>query len=185
MSKSTDYTSEEWKVVSSAPMMAGLVVSMSDMSGPIGIAKEALAVLDAINDTTTGTSSELIKTVAAEIRAHGGRPDIAQLRTDLSKARATLIERCTQAAALVGKKSPGEAGSYKRWLVSLAQKTAKASKEGTFFGIGGTPVSQAENSAVRDLASALGMSAVEDGSNESGDRGRFIASHSGWQSKKP
>jgi hypothetical protein len=159
MSKPTDYTSEEWKLVSSAPMMAGLIVSMSDMSGPIGIAKEALAVVKAVNDTTTGTSNELIKTVAAEIKAQGGKPDIAELRTDPSKARAILIDRCTQAAALVGKKSPGEADSYKQWLLSLAQKTAEASKEGGFLGLGGIPVSQAENSAVGDLASALGVRA--------------------------
>jgi hypothetical protein len=44
-------------------------------------------------------------------------------------------------------------------LVSLARKTAEASKEGGFLGIGGTVVSEEENSAVNELASALSVSA--------------------------
>jgi hypothetical protein len=48
---------------------------------------------------------------------------------------------------------------YKRWLLSLAQKTAEASKEGGFLGVGGTLVSDEETHAVDNLASALGMSA--------------------------
>jgi hypothetical protein len=58
----------------------------------------------------------------------------------------------------VAQKSASEAEEYKRWLVALARKTAEASKEGGFLGIGGTVVSEEESSAVDELASALGVS---------------------------
>jgi hypothetical protein len=157
MSKSTDYTAEEWKVISSAPMLAGLLVSVADIGGPIGMVKEAMAVVKAVTETATSTSNELIRAVAEAIKARDGRPDTSELRTDPANARAILIARCKRAAALVGQRSPAEAEEYKRWLVSLARRTAEAAKEGGFLGIGGTVVSEAENAALREMAVALGV----------------------------
>ena len=160
MSKSTDYTAEEWKAISSAPMMVGLLVSVSDVSGPVGMVKEAMAVVKAVTETATSTSNELIRAVAEAVKAGGVKPDTSELRADPTRVRAILIERCKQAAAFVGQKSAGEAEEYKRWLVLLAQKTAEASKEGGFLGIGGTLVSDAEKTAVGEIAAALGVSAT-------------------------
>ena len=81
-----------------------------------------------------------------------------ELPRDQGAARTALLDGCKQAAAAVAQKSPAEAEEYKRWLVSLAQKTAEAAKEGGFLGIGGTRVSEAESTAVTELASALGVS---------------------------
>jgi hypothetical protein len=58
----------------------------------------------------------------------------------------------------VARKSPAEAEECKRWLVSMAQKTAEAAKEGGVLGIGGTRVSQWEAEAIKELATALGIS---------------------------
>src|SRR5262247_3188678 len=154
MSKSTDYAAEEWKLISSAPMLAGLVVSVADLSGPVGMVKEAMAVVNAVTQTAAGTSNELIRSVAEAIKAGGGKPDTSEIRSDPTNARTLLIERCKKAAALVQQKSPVEADEYRRWLVSLARKTAEAAKEGGFLGFGGTPVSDAENAALRDIAMA-------------------------------
>ena len=60
MSKQTDYGSEEWKLISAAPVMAGLLVSVSDISSPIGMAKEAIAVVKGVNETAAGTANELM-----------------------------------------------------------------------------------------------------------------------------
>ena len=159
MSKSADYTPEEWKAISSAPMLAGLLVSVSDLSGPFGMIKEAMAVVKAVTETATNTSNELIRAVAEAVKTGAGKPDTSELRTDPARARAILIERCKQAAAFVGQKSASEAEEYKRWLVTLARKTAEASKEGGFLGIGGTLVSEAENAVLGEIAAALGVSA--------------------------
>jgi hypothetical protein len=114
-------------------------------------------VVKAVNDTASGTTAELIKSVADEIRSQGGRSDLSEIRSDPANARAALIDRCKQAVALVEQKSPAEAQDYKRWLLSMAHSTAAASKEGGFLGFGGTVVSETETAAVRDLALALGM----------------------------
>jgi hypothetical protein len=158
MSKPTDYTPEEWKTISAAPVLAGLLVSVSDMSGPIGVVKEALAVVKAVTESAASTSNELIKILAEEIKARGGKPDMPELPAEREGVRAALIDSCKRAAAVVAQKSASEADEYKRWLVALARKTAEASKEGGFLGIGGTVVSEEESSAVKELASALGVS---------------------------
>lgn len=157
MSKANDYSPEEWKAISTAPMMASLLVSMADVSGPIGLAKEAMVLVTVVNGSIRETGNELIKSVSEEIKAQRGRPDLSELRSDPASVRTLLIDRCKQAVALVGQKSPAEADDYKNWLVSLAKATASASKEGGFLGFGGTVVSGAETSAVHDLALALGV----------------------------
>ena len=158
MSKQTDYTPEEWKTITAAPIMAGLLVTISDLSGPIGTAKEAFAVIKGVTDSAASTSNELIRTVADGIK-QGGKPDLPDLPGDRTLARTALLDGCKRALALVVQKSPAEADEYGKWLASLAQKTAEASKEGGFLGIGGTQVSDEENAAVKELSSALGLSA--------------------------
>ena len=159
MSKQTDYTPEEWKTVSAAPVMAGLLVTVSDLSGPIGTAKEAIAVVRGVIDAAAGTSNELIKAVAEGIKAQGGKPDMPDLQGDRGAVRTALIDGCRQALSVVMQKSPAEAGEYKEWLTSLAQKTAEASKEGGFLGIGGVQISDDEKAAVNELDSALSAKA--------------------------
>lgn len=159
MSKQTDYTPEEWKTISTAPVMAGLLVTVSDLSGPIGMAKEAFAVVKGVVDTAAGTSNELIKAVSEGIKAQGGRPDMPDLPNDRAAVRTALIDGCKRALSVVMQKSPAEAEEYKQWLTSLAQKTAEASKEGGFLGIGGVQISEDEKAAVNELSSALSANA--------------------------
>ena len=158
MSKQTDYTPQEWKALATAPMLAGLVVTVSDLSGPLGTLKEALAVAKGVAETAESTSSEILKALAEGIRAQGSRPDMPDLPKDQEGARAALIDACKQAAAVVAQKSPAEAEEYKRWLVLMAKKTAEAAKEGGFLGIGGTRVSEWEAAAIKELSTALGVS---------------------------
>ena len=157
MSKQTDYTPEEWKIISAAPVMAGLLITTSDLSGPIGAAKEAYAVVKGVTDVSS-ECNELIKAVAEGIKLQG-KPDLPNLPHDRENLRAALIEGCKRAVAVITQKSPAEADEYKRWLTSLAQSTSEASKEGGFLGFGGTLVSEKETAALKELNSALGLSA--------------------------
>ena len=159
MSKQTDYTPEEWKTISAAPVMAGLLVTVSDLSGPIGTAKEVIAVVRGVVDAAAGTANELIKAVAEGIKALGGKPDMPDLPGDRAAVRTALIDGCKRALAIVSQKSPAEAEEYKQWLTSLAQKTAEASKEGGFLGFGGVQISDDEKAAVNELSSALSAKA--------------------------
>jgi hypothetical protein len=158
MSTQTNYTSEEWNTISNAPILAGLLVSVSDLSGPIGMMKEAMTVVRSVSETAGSGSNELIRSVAESIQASGGRPNITDLPRDRIAVSAILIDRCKQACGVVAQRSPEEAEEYKRWLLSLARKTAEASREGGFLGIGGTIVSDEESSALNALANELGVS---------------------------
>jgi hypothetical protein len=59
----------------------------------------------------------------------------------------------------LGRKAPGEAESSKRWLLGAAQRAAEAAKEGGFLGIGAVRVSEAERTALAEVAQALGVKA--------------------------
>jgi hypothetical protein len=157
MSKQADYTPEEWKAISAAPLMAGLLVSMSEVSGPVGVVKEGLVTARELAGAAT-SSNELIKSIADAVRG-GGRPEMPDLPTDKAEARRVLVEGVRQAMAAVSTKSSVEAEAYAKWLIELAEKTASAAKEGGFLGIGGTPVGEGEKAVLAELRSALGLAA--------------------------
>ena len=159
MSTRDDYSPEEWICVTSAPVMAGLLVSLSDVSGQAGMIKEAIAVARAVTDAATESSNELIAAIGHTWQTQITPPPLAELPRDTpDAARNAALERCKIAADLVSERSPGEADEYKRWLVSLARKAAEAAKEGGFLGIGGTLVSDAETAAIKMLAATLDVS---------------------------
>ena len=157
MSKQTDYTPEEWKLIATAPMMAATIVTLSDMGGPVGLVKEAFAVAKAASAAAQSTSSELIRSVVETLNARQAKPEMPQGAKTAAEARAALISACRRAMDTVARKSPTEAAEYGRWLVALAKTATEAAKEGGFLGIGGTLVSPAETAAVNELASALGV----------------------------
>ena len=156
MSTKNDYSAEEWKAITGAPVAAGMFVSLSDASGPIGIAKEALAVGRAIANSAGGDAPEIVKSLAESVRAGGGRPELPNVPTgDRARTKDALIGTLKTAVDAVERKSPSEAPGYKSWLTSVATKVSEASREGGFLGIGGTDVSPSEEEALNKLAEVL------------------------------
>jgi hypothetical protein len=162
MSSSTDYTNEEWKVITVAPFLAGLFVSVSDPSGIGGVMKESMAVGKAIAEAGAGSEVGVIKSLAEGLKAAGfsGRPQLPDIpRTDANAARTAMAEHLQKAVAVVASKSPAEADAFKTWLFAAAQRVAEAAKEGGFLGFGGTQVSEQEHAALAELAGKLGVPA--------------------------
>jgi hypothetical protein len=156
MSTKNDYSAEEWKAITGAPMAAGLFVSLSDASGPVGAAKEAFAVSKAIADSARGGDApEIVKSLAESVKEGAGRPELSDLMSDPAKTRDKLIGTLKTAVDVVERKSPDEASAYKTWLASVATKVSEASKEGGFLGVGGTVVSTSEQEALDQLANVL------------------------------
>jgi hypothetical protein len=155
MSRETDYTREEWTALTSAPALASMLVSMADLSGPIGLLQEAAAGFKAALGALDTPPSELVHALAESLKS-GIKPDLANLPAERDARRAAMLDRCRQAAAIVAAKSPGEAASFKLWILRIATAAAESAKEGSFLGIGGTPVSDAETDLLRDLETALG-----------------------------
>ena len=160
MSTKTDYSADEWKAISGAPVAAGLFVTLSDASGPIGIAKEAIAVGKAITESAQGDAPEIVKSLAESVKTGGGRPELPDVPTgDRAQAKDAVIGAIRKAVEAVERKSPNEAEGFKAWLASVAVKVSQASKEGGFLGIGGTVVSAQEQEALTTLAGVLGVTA--------------------------
>ena len=57
--------------------------------------------------------------------------------------------------AAVAAKSPAEARAYRDTILAVATAAAEAAKEGGFLGIGGTLVSEDEQTALNTIKAAL------------------------------
>ena len=159
MSTKADYTKEEWDLIVKSPVMASMAVIAASPSGPIGVLKEMFAVGKGLWAGAEGTTNPLIGAVVADLKA-GARPAMPRERPqDLAQAKAQALGACREVAVLLGRKAPGEAEGFKRWLLGSAQGVAEAAKEGGVFGIGGVQVSEAEKTALAEVAQALGVKA--------------------------
>jgi hypothetical protein len=162
MATKASFTTDEWNQLRKAPMMAGLIVAAASPSGPIGLLQEMFAMGKLIAETKSqGGSNELVGALVADLATGEGREQAR--RTEIQgmspdQARSHALEACRKAAALVQQKAtPGEADGFKRWLVAISRRVAEAAKEGGFLGFGGSLVSEQEATALRDVASALGV----------------------------
>lgn len=156
MSTKKDYSPEEWNVISGAPLAAGLFITLSDVSDPAGIAKEALAVGKAIRHSSQRDVPEIVKALAEGMRSCSERPALPDVATgDRMDTKAALIGAIRTAVGAVERKSPGEVEAYKTLLASVAAKVSQASKEKGFLGIDKTLVSSDEQEALRQLADVL------------------------------
>jgi hypothetical protein len=85
----------------------------------------------------------------------------AQITFELgNKEAAQRVEFLTTlkaSVALIDFRLGGDAAPFKRWIYGVAEQVAGASKEGGVLGIGGTPVSAEEQTALDELKGALGL----------------------------
>jgi hypothetical protein len=155
MSTKNDYSTAEWKAIASAPVAAGLFITLSDTSGPIGLVKEAMAVGKAITDAAQAEAPEIVRAVAASVK-DSGRPETPDVPMgNRAQSKAALTNTIRSAVDAVERHSPSEAQAYKTWLASVAKKVAEASKEGGFLNMGGTLVSSKEEEALKELTQVL------------------------------
>jgi hypothetical protein len=155
VSKQEDYSAEEWNLIASGPVVAGMTIVVADPAF-FGAMKESAAIAKAIVAAGQTTEVELIQAIAAA--SSGGQkyktPDIPKDKGP-DGAVTVLIAECRRAARLVKEKSPDESADYNQFLIEIAKTTAASSKEGGFLGIGATRVSDLEIAAVDRLTEAL------------------------------
>jgi hypothetical protein len=162
MANKNDFTADEWTKVLESIIAAGIAVSAVDPSGWWGTLKEATAGLPALTATKRDPkSNELIKSAVADFeRSKDG--NILAMRERFAHAEPTesvqrSLASLREVTAIVDAKAPGEAAAFKTWLRDISQKVAEATVEGSFLGIGGVRVSDAESATLRDISKALGM----------------------------
>jgi hypothetical protein len=157
MAAKADFTPEEWNTIQFAPVNTALVVSLASPSGPIGIVKEVYAAVSSVVEIEQDVSaSQLLKDLAADIRARKEQPELPRFSSvEEGKAHVTRLVR--EAVALLDSKAVEDAPAVKQWLYGVAEKAARAAKEGGFLGFGGTEVTEQEQAALAELAGILGV----------------------------
>jgi len=146
------YTDAEWIKVRGAPLAAMYLVATASPSKGTGAVAELAAAADAMAESIkTVSPTSLIGT------AFGG--GLTQAELDLLKKDAPPTDRILgmirDGVAAVKAKNPGDAAAYTAMVMNVAQKTAEATKEGGFLGIGGTQVSDEERAALNAIRAAL------------------------------
>jgi hypothetical protein len=151
MTRKADFNAEEWSTVVAAPLYAGLRVAAADRGGKL---RESLAAGRAYQEARErhGESElldELVKSPPTidpdQVREAGG--DLSGIAAERVRAAAEI---------LASKVSREELDAYKRFVMTVAQAVASAHKEGGFLGIGGKPISEAEDKALDEISIALG-----------------------------
>jgi hypothetical protein len=164
-----ELTDDEWYTIIEGTGATSGLIMMADMSGPIGVSKEAMAAMDVLRDDTWNSPFM----AALRTRMFGAtKEQQAELQRRAQEQQATmknknmtpqanrnmLLYSITSAVSMVESKFGAEtAAEFRQLLYQMAQKTAEAGKEGTFLGMGGTQVSDMEKAALADLKSTLNL----------------------------
>ena len=162
MASKTDFTASEWSTLLKAPGWAGIAVVAASPSGPFGVVKEMFAAGKILAEAKTGSENPLVSALVADLTTSEGR-QLAQPKEVSGKKpdeiRALAVDALKQVTSLVDAKAGVDADGFKRWLATLGEHVAHAAKEGGFLGIGGTRVSDKEETALADIRQALGVRA--------------------------
>lgn len=166
-----DFTDDEWYLLSSTPAMIGVAMSTAAPSGVIGTMKELSA---AMRTSVEGAKAFPESPLIAQLLEKSANWDEAKERLADYRSRARerletagvtsreqliqhVIDDCARAADLVDERCTAtDASAYKHWSVLIARRVAEAAKEGSFLGIGGVRVSDAERKMLERVETALG-----------------------------
>lgn len=170
MNIKTEFTEDEWFLLSSTPALIGAAMSTAAPSGIIGTIKElSTSVRSSVQGLEDYPDSPLITALLqraenwdeAKTKAQDYRErTMARLQstgdTSREKLHEEVLKDCTAAAQLVDEKCTStDAKAYKEWSVKIARKVAEAAKEGGVLGFGGERVSAAEVVMLAKIEAAL------------------------------
>jgi hypothetical protein len=144
MTTKSDFTDEEWQLILEAPPSAGMIVVTAQRGGSF---RESIAMAKAYVEARQqhGESELLDEIVAAKPErdhTHYHSPDeLKQSGLKHLSDSVTLLER---------KATPGELDDYRQFILTLSRRVAAAHREH------GVAVSESEQTAINDIAHALG-----------------------------
>lgn len=150
MTRKAEFNAEEWATVVNAPLYAGVRVISAERGGTL---RETAAIGRVYQQARERHGeSELLDELVSTPPAI----DPERMRAAGDVAAASTQQLRNAMAILEAKATPAEIDDYKRFVMTVAQEAAAAHKEGGFLGIGGKPVSDAENRALDEISSSLG-----------------------------
>jgi hypothetical protein len=149
MTGKADFTDEEWKLVLQAPPTAGMIVVTAERGGTF---RESFSMAKAYGEARQqhGESALLDEIASA-------KPEIDRTRFhSVEELREHGLQHLGDAVELLERKAtPEEVDEYRRFVLTLAQRVADAHREG-FLGLSGERVSDAERTALAEVAAAVG-----------------------------
>ncbi|PZA07247.1 MULTISPECIES: hypothetical protein [unclassified Meiothermus] len=158
-----NFTPEEWDKVLSGPAAAAAAILAAAPSGLTGIIAEGIATVNAMKELARASSAPLLQAIAASLDAKQeeqpeAHPRDGQRFKSFEEAKKAMLERLRSAFWIVQTKAtPEDVSAYQQYVVSVAERVARAAKEGGFLGIGGEQVSQAEKDTLDEIRSTLGI----------------------------
>jgi hypothetical protein len=162
MATKTDFTAQEWEALRDSPHLVMLSVAAAGSSGPIGSLKEAFASASAIVEAAKG-KNELLRGICDRQELKAAQESLRnslKIGTDAKTLRDQLqtaaADKAAAACAILKQKgTPEDLDAFRQLLLDLADRTAKAAKEGSFLGFGGEWVSESERVVIRRISQAL------------------------------
>lgn len=163
MTSKINYTPDEWKVLSDAPLAVGGAVAAASPGGIAGAVKEGAALVDAMKRATQHhPHNQLIQEVAPK----GMSREQIDMRTKVARAMmqqtALLMDdgvlTCQKVAMILQSKAdPQEADEFKRWLLEVGEDVANAAREESNMRTNITPQ---ETQILSTMSSALGVTYI-------------------------
>ena len=144
MTGKADFTQDEWKLVLEAPPSAGLIVLTAQKGGTF---RESFAMAKAYAEARKehGQSELLdeIESAKPEVDRHGIH--------SFDELKAKGLQHLRDAIAVLDSKAtPDELAAYRRFVLSVADRVAKAHRED------GVDVSGPEQAAMDEITAAMG-----------------------------
>jgi hypothetical protein len=157
MTTKADFTDEEWARLERAPIVAGLAISLADPGGPIEAVKESVASLKTATEAPSG-AGELVEEVSKSVaeKAKHRQSPLGDFKPRGAMAGEEILEELRAVNALLTEKAtPEEAAGFREWLLTAAQRSADAAKEGGFLGFKAERVSEGEQKMLDKLREVL------------------------------
>ena len=146
MTGKADFTQEEWDLILEGPPSAGIIVVTAQRGGTF---RESFAIGRAYVDARQQhDDSELLDEIVA------ARPERDHTRYhSVEELKQAGLQHLRDAVELLERKAtPEEVEDYRRFILNLADKVAKAHREN------GEQVSEAEQAAIKEISASLGAS---------------------------
>jgi len=147
MTEQTDFSPDEWELVTEAPPGAGLLVALSSRGGSF---RESFSMAKAYVETRQEHgASELLDAIVST------KPKLDRShRGSYAEVEEYRLQRLRDAVALLEQKAtPDEVDDYRKFVVRLAQRVAEAHSEH------GQQISDAEAAAIERIRTTVGSPA--------------------------
>ena len=142
------FTDEEWARLERSPLVAGMAISLADPGGPIEAVKESMAALRTLTEAAqSGGQGGLVDSVAKSVaeKVKQRHNPLREFKPRGALAGEQILDELRAVNALVTEKADAdEAAAFREWLLTAAQRSAEAAKEGCFLGFKAERVSQGE-----------------------------------------